>query len=729
MENKDLTLGSLFDGSGGFPLGGIISGITPIWSSEIEPFPIRVTEKRLPSVKHYGDISKMDGAKIEPVDIITFGSPCQDMSIAGRREGLDGERSGLFYEAIRIIKEMRGATDGKYPRYAVWENVKGAFSSNKGEDFRQVLEEFCHVAEPDFHVPKPDKWKNAGCILGGSFSVAWRLFDAQYWGVPQRRERIYAVADLTGQSAGNILFVSEGLSGYSAEGFRAWQRAANGTEEGAGETGCLCLNEQGGKAMGISEDVTGTLRAEAHGHQPLVAGFCTEHSANARGIGYQEETAPTLRAGTVPAAIALEHHPNDSRIKIEGSDAIQTLSGRMGTGGGNVPLIMTPCGKPMTLKIRSGCEGGGKGALVQEDKSATLGTHNDQTLFQPMAFGVCSKGSHSMMSDNPKSGFYEADTSRCLDANGGNPTCNQGGIAVVSEDPKCFDVRFTSDGSKVTRGHTYETDISRTVATDGNPPGGNHGGVAVIAIEGNGSRPSHRGDGYKESDVMYTLNTVEQHSVAFAEKSATLSANDGPKGPSSQQLGNPEENFVAEPSYGLDRTSFNSGEKAGYNFSVDEELEPTMVSSGPNAVGHPYHSSKNSYHTSFSDGDVVDTLVATDYKDPPTVSKEPYYIVRRLTPTECARLQGFPDWWTDGLASEEPDDEEVSRWMDRFETQRNALGLDTKPKTENQVRKWLRSPYSDSAAYKMWGNGVSLPNVVFVLSGIVYYAQFPDFLL
>lgn len=143
MENNNLTLGSLFDGSGGFPLGGLISGITPVWASEIEPFPIRVTTKRLPQVKHHGDISKMNGADLEPVDIITFGSPCQDMSIAGKRDGLSGSRSSLFYEAVRIIKEMRCKTDGKYPRFIVWENVPGAFSSNKGEDFRAVLEEVC----------------------------------------------------------------------------------------------------------------------------------------------------------------------------------------------------------------------------------------------------------------------------------------------------------------------------------------------------------------------------------------------------------------------------------------------------------------------------------------------------------------------------------------------------------------------------------------------------------
>lgn len=161
MESRNLTLGSLFDGSGGFPLGGLISGITPVWSSEIEPFPIRVTTKRLPYVKHYGDVSTLDGAKLPPVDIITFGSPCTDMSVAGKRAGLGGKQSCLFYQAIRIVKEMRCATDEKYPRFIVWENVPGAFSSNKGKDFKTVLEEICKVKDPNVHVPESAKWQNA----------------------------------------------------------------------------------------------------------------------------------------------------------------------------------------------------------------------------------------------------------------------------------------------------------------------------------------------------------------------------------------------------------------------------------------------------------------------------------------------------------------------------------------------------------------------------------------
>lgn len=556
--NTTLTLGSLFDGSGGFPLGGLLAGITPVWASEIEPFPIRVTTKRLPFMKHYGDISQMDGGKIEPVDIITFGSPCTDMSIAGRRAGLDGKQSSLFYQAIRIIQEMREATHGRYPRYIVWENVPGAFSSNKGEDFKAVLEAVIGIKEPGAQVPMPEKnlWPYADLYLGEQWSVAYRTLDAQYWGVPQRRRRIYLVADFAGWGAGQVLFESEGLSGYSAEGFRAWQRAAGDSAVGAGAAG-VCLNDQGGSCMDVSSEVAATLRAENHGHPPCVldaAGFCTEHSADSRGIGFEQERAPTLRAGVVPAAIALESHPIDSRIKIADDGTIQTLTSRMGTGGMNVPLV---------LKIRSGCEGGGKGPLIQEDRSATLSSNNDQTLFEPVPFGICSDQSKAMLSDNPHAGIYKAQTSRTLDTGGGNPGCNQGGIAVV-----------------------------------------------------------------------YAMTT-------------------------------------------------------GNYAQVEKETAPT--------------------------------LMARDYKEPTAVNSG--YTVRRLTPTECARLQGFPDWWCSGLDTPEPTVEDLAFWTEVWETHRRICNPSVKPKTERQFVKWLRNPHSDAAEYKMWGNGVALPCVWFVLSGIVFSTQ------
>ena len=630
MENRTLTLGSLFDGSGSFPFGGILAGIEPKWASEVEPFPVLVTHKRLPQVKHYGDVSTLSGANLEPVDIITFGSPCQDMSIAGRRAGLDGERSGLFHQAIRIIREMREKTNGKYPRYCVWENVPGAFSSNGGDDFKAVLEAVIGVKEEGVEVPAPadHRWPKSDVYLGDGWSVAYRVLDAQYWGVPQRRSRIYLVADFAGGSAPEVLFKSEGLSGYTPQGFRSWEGAAGGAEEGAGETGgrpdlggrALCVNPQGCSGVSVTEEQTGTLVAQDHGNHPAVmqaAGFSTEHSAKSRSIGYEEEVSPTLRAGVVPAAMLFDNHPQDCRYDGPLEDS-PTVTARYGTGGNNQPLVAAP--EPITLKIRSGCAGGGKGPIEQVNKSATLGTHNDQTLFQPKAYGVCSKSSHAMLSDNPKSGFYEAKTSRTLDQSGGNAvTSNQGGICIVAPEPA-----YALQGSMIGR-------------ADKNGP---------------------QGDGVNE-EVSFTLNTIDHHGVAVP-------------------------------------------------------------------VGAHYSASKNSFFTQ-AVKEQANTLVASDWKEPPLVNDtpndEPIYIVRRLTPVECARLQGFPDWWCDDLAVPDPTDEEVAFWTEVWETWQKVTKPDSKPKTESYIRKWLADPYTDAAAYKLWGNGCALPCVYFVLSGIEWAAN------
>lgn len=593
MKNE-LTLGSLFDGSGGFPLGGMLAGITPLWASEIEPFAVRVTTKRLPQMKHYGDVSALNGADLPPVDIITFGSPCQDMSIAGKRSGLDGSRSSLFYEAVRIIKEMRCATNGKYPRFAVWENVPGAFSSNKGEDFRCVLESLCRVKDKTVSVPRCEKWTNAGEILADGFSIAWRVFDAQYWGVPQRRKRIFLVADFDSKCAGKILFESEGLPGYSAEGFQAWQRTAAAAESGSGTAGAVCLNDQGGQSIEISHDITATLRAETHGHPPCVmesaAGFCTEHSAKAGGIGYEDETSPTLRAGTVPA-IVYENHSQDTRY-TELHGIAPTVSSTYGTGGNNQPFVV--------------------------------------------------------------------------------------------EDTRCFDVRFTSDGTKNARQNCYETDTSRTIDTGGNSPDSNQGGVAVVAVQGSmigrADKNGPQGSGVNE-DVSFTLNATDRHAVAFSQDSYT---------------------------------KYSENDKCG-------ALRAAGGMYGGGSETLVYSTSKNSYHTE-AEKNLANTLVASDYKDPPTVNS-PEYIVRRLTPTECARLQGFPDWWCADLGTDEPTDEELRFWKEVFETHRKIIGSAVKPKSEKQIRAWLKNPHSDSAEYKLWGNGVALPCVYFVLSGIAWVSS------
>ena len=237
---SEFKMGSLFDGSGGFPLAATMCGIEPVWASEIEKFPIAVTTQRFPNMKHLGDVTKINGAEIEPVDLITFGSPCQDLSVAGKRAGLEGERSGLFMEAIRIIKEMRaederiGRTDELVrPRFGLWENVPGAFSSNKGEDFRAVLEEFCKVKDGSAVIPGPKhgKWTDAGLIMGNGYSVAWRVLDTQFWGCPQRRRRIFLVGDFAGGSAGEILFEREGLSRDFKSCKQTWERTAGSVED------------------------------------------------------------------------------------------------------------------------------------------------------------------------------------------------------------------------------------------------------------------------------------------------------------------------------------------------------------------------------------------------------------------------------------------------------------------------------------------------------------------
>lgn len=294
-------------------------------------------------MRNYGDITKISGYEVPSVDVVIGGSPCQDLSVAGLRKGLAGQRSGLFMDQIRIVKEMRendrmhGRTGVDVrPRFMVWENVCGAFSSNGGKDFLAVLEETAHIADENAVIPEPPqgKWRNAGVIMGDGWSIAWRVHDAQFWGVPQRRRRISLVADFAGGRAPEICFVRKSLSGHP--------------------------------------EPCGKERKEAPGQ-------------------------------AVPCAA-------------------------------------------YTVRERAGCEGGGKGALVQSEKTGTLGCSNDQTLFDfrggQTVYGISSYESNAMKSSNPESGISEAETARTLDSNGGNPACNQGGMLV-------YDSRGNGDGETV----------------------------------------------------------------------------------------------------------------------------------------------------------------------------------------------------------------------------------------------------------------------------------------
>lgn len=460
---KTLRLGSLFDGSGGFPLAATKVGIVPVWASEIEPFPILVTTTRLPQMQHLGDICEIDGTQLEPVDVVTFGSPCQDLSVAGKRAGLAGERSGLFHQAVRVIKKMRKASHGLYPRFAVWENVPGAFSSNKGADFHSVLQNLISVVDETAaaDLPRVQKWHKAGAIVADQWSIAWRVLDAQFFGVPQRRKRIYLICDFASGRAGHILF-----------------------------------------------EPTGSSRNLAPG--------CSE-----------KQNPPTNpRAGTHEASKSLD---------------------------------------VFALRMRAGKPGGGKGPLVQTNLSGTLGCGNDQTIFEPAAFG--------------------------------------------------FNALHEGRGAAVGR-YGYSTEVSKTLDTSGITPTCNQGGIAIV-----------------EPDVV-------------------------------------------------------SASKADF-----------FCRGNINIAG---------------------ALLASDSTEPPLVTDPgmPEYRVRRLTPTECARLQGFPDTWTDGLAIENPSEDVLDYWWQVWASWGKVQGL-KKPKTRTQVRKWLANPVTDRALYKLWGNGIALPCAELVLSQIV----------
>ena len=540
-----MKLMSLFDGSGGFPLAASLCGIEPVYAAEVEPYPIAVTKNRFPKMKHLGDVSKVKGGEIEPVDIITFGSPCQDMSIAGKRAGLkhadmgDDEttRSGLFLEAIRIIKEMREATNGVYPRYAIWENVPGAFSSNRGEDFRTVLEEFIRVKEKDAVMPDVPKagWPYADCYSGNGWSLAYRVFDAQYWGVPQRRRRIYLVADFRGQRAGEILLKPEGLRRNSAQ---------SGTH---GQETARCAKNSVGTAIG------GVDRY----NQSFLPGL-----------------AQTLRA----------------------------------SGGGD-------CTPTVLASVAVYCHQGN--GIDRAGKCLT-------------AYSFDSLSSNSMKSKNPHSGCRAVEIAKTLDTGYPDPSKNQDGIAIVEK------IILDDQGGQ-----------QISVCTDGKSP------TLRAEAHGNGidraDTAGCNGKGVCE-DKCYTLNTIDRHAVCFPQQA--------------------------------------------YNKFIQEDIEATLKASGGTYGG----GSEN--------------LVAEQSFSPIR------YIVRRLTPTECARLQGFPDWWGEIPKKDNLTDDEYTFWLNVRNTYAKINNKTTKEYSKEQMLSWYNKLHSDSSEYKMWGNGIALPNALYVMQGI-----------
>ena len=516
-------------------------------------------------MKHYLNVCDVNGAEVEPVDVITFGSPCQDLSVAGKRAGLKHEsngddettRSGLFMEAVRIIKEMRkedefrqlrsGRTNQHIrPRFAVWENVPGAFSSNKGEDFRVVLEELARIKEAEISIPMPEKgkWKQSGEIVGDGWSIAWRTLDAQYHGVPQRRRRIFLVADFADECAGEILFECKGLPGYPSQSRE--------------------------KGQGTSRD---------------------------------------------------------------SSDSIGKSSER-------------ECIVPYTLQIRSGCEGGGKGPLIQTDKSACLTAAQTQTLFQPITYGICSYASNSMKSGNPHSGIYEADTERTLDLNGGNPACNQGGICIC--EPVVMDMTHANDVLRI-----YEDGVvpclQHRMGTGGNQ-------IPLVA-----------------EPKGFAMNAIGEY--------ADIDCASSPK-------------------------------RRDYKDATDLVVEKKCYSIDDAKMANTYVWEEQ-----------ANTLAARDYKGPQAVCyyENIKYIVRRLTPTECARLQGMPDLWCRLSQIDDMSDEDYEFWKQAHKTYAEINGKTYRQKTKKQMISWYNKLQIDGSEYKAYGNGMALPCVRVPIHGIAQH--------
>ena len=634
-----LRLGSLFSGSGGFELAGSLCGIEPVFASEVEPYPIAVTKSRFPNMKHLGSVTDINGGDIEPVDIITFGSPCQDLSVAGKRAGLKHEangddettRSGLFMEAVRIIKEMREATNGEYPTFAVWENVPGAFSSNKGEDFRTVLEELIKIVEPTAVMPAVPKngWSYADSYCGDGWSLAYRVFDAQYWGVPQRRRRIYLVLDLRGQRAGKVSFEREGLRGH----FTTFKTAGQGT-------------------AGDAADRTGADDCE---------GECVAYSFDSLASNSMKSKNP---------------HSGCRRVEI--AKTLDTTDPNPSKNQGGIAIVEPV---PYTLKIRSGCEGGGKGARADDYQRKCDGF---PLGFRPENIRI----------------YEETATTIC---NGTRPGfCN--GVIVS------YDARGNGDGqtvSTLTGDHENRITDYTSVVCEPIP-------IHDKATRYKGGGPTRNGDGAgnglgvgKSGDPCPTLSTCDHHMVCYCmatqqggaeimenlcptiTASAGMSGNNQPVVCMAHGQANAE---ILEDVCPCLNCNHEQPIVAGVdcrNLTEHPELYPTLQAK-PNGGQ------------------------SLNYSGAVRVQ----YIVRRLTPTECARLQGFPDAWGHPDHKEGFTDEEYRFWLGVRNTHAAINGKPQKGYTKAQMLTWYNKLHTDSSEYKMWGNGISLPTALYVMQGI-----------
>ena len=704
-----MKLGSLFDGSGGFPLAGYLMGIEPVWAAEVEPYPIAVTKSRFPKMRHLGSVTDVHGGKIEPVDIITFGSPCQDLSVAGKRAGLKHEnegddettRSGLFVEAVRIIKEMRDATNGLYPRFAVWENVPGAFSSNGGQDFRIVLEKLIQVAEPSAVMPDVPKggWAYADSYRGDGWSIAYRTFDAQYWGVPQRRRRIYLVADFRGECAGEVLFKSNGLRGYFEEGRAPWQGVASNAERSSttndSEIPYTLIVRSGvekdskGKAAGkgalIQKDKSATLSTvqDQYLFQPITF---EPGIAQREGGHIYEGVSGTLRAKMGDNQMAVAFDAYNQAVTGDVTKALTSSA----SDADHIPVVAY--GEPITFDAR----GNGDGKVVSTLTGGHESSISDYTsvVCMPIVDKV-----YALDRESYNCGQNFARTPGIAD-DGVCPTIIARGPGAVcyclqdkaigrKESNSCHGLGVSEETAYTLTGidrhavaYGFDPGASRDVGdlwfeeqsktlTNGTCPG-HHNGVVCTDVGW-----LHSEDG--QSPTLLARMHKDPHLVSYwdgGQTAGTLTANNAG---GNQRM--------------PDKENFNCVIQMGSG----KDVTGCLMASGYDKLG-------------------AQEMFSGDYTV--VAGKPNRYIVRRLTPTECARLQGFPDNWGHPGKKDKFTKEEYEFWLDVRNTHAIINGKTTKNYTKDQMLSWYNKLHTDGAEYKMWGNGIALPNAMYVMQGI-----------
>lgn len=539
---------------------------------------------------HLGDITKIHGDEIEPVDCITFGSPCQDLSIAGRRAGLAGERSGLFMEAVRIIKEMRSSTNGLCPTFAIWENVPGAFSSNNGEDFRAVLEELARIGQPNAVIPRPPRggrWSKAGAIAGNGWSLAWRQLDSQYFGVAQRRKRIALILDLGGQRAGEILFERTSLSRHPDPCIPAWK------------------------------EVTGLTANRPAGNDRVVGAGCCCKSGRDAGCGRTE----TDRAGKSEAA---ERTSSDKCCEAAA----------------------------YTLKIRSGCAGGGKGALVQTEKTGTLSTLQDQTLFQLIQEPTyCISGNMVDRATKQNGMGVGENISFTMD------TVNRHAVAYGIQEER-------PEQPVILESNQVHATVSQTGICPTLPASMGLGGGYVPMVT----------DHPADKPIVFENHAQDARYKEASTCSPTVTARWGTGGGNTPLVAVPGQ----VTSYGIGNGQANayaSKEKSG---TLDTMHDAQAVAIEYSGCLNPWDTqARRVYGEDGAFPALPPRETAGGNQQAVLAGQRTRWIVRRLTPTECERLQGYPDGWTD-----------IGEWTD-------TKGKKHKP--------------ADSPRYKALGNSIALP--------------------